>query len=81
MESECQDSRNKIGENGVDIIFREKIENLSADVHVLHITPNLVNSRRCQSENGIEMDIDVKRTCRAFRTLLFNNYLAKSRGI
>ena len=36
-------------------IFREKIENLSSGAHVLHITSNLVNSRRCQDvEGGIE---------------------------
>ena len=33
-------------------IFREKIENLSLNAHVLHITSNLVNSPPCQSEDG-----------------------------
>ena len=36
-------------------IFRGKIEDILAGAHSLHITSNLVNSRGCQSENGIEM--------------------------
>ena len=50
-------------------LFREKIENSSSGALVLHMTSNLIISRRCQDDNGKEMNQNVKRTCRACRAL------------
>ena len=52
-------------------IFRAKIENSSSSALVLHMTSNLIISRRCQEENGKEMSQNVKRTCKACRTIVF----------
>ena len=54
MENVSSHSKNKIGENDVDII-REKIEKSSPGALVLHTTSNLIISRRCQDENGKAM--------------------------
>ena len=54
-------------------MLREKIENLSSGSCVLHMTSNLIISRRCEDENGKEINQIVKRTCRACRTLVFVN--------
>ena len=65
-------------------IFKEKIENLSSGAHVLHVTSNLIRSRRFQGENGVEMFTNVKRTnraCKAFfcsRELMFCGVLVAS---
>ena len=67
----CPHSKNKIGENGVDI-YRENW-NLSSDALVLHMTSNLIISRLCQDENGKEMYQNVKWRCRACRTIVFAN--------
>ena len=47
-----------------ELIFREKIENSSSGALVIHMTSNLIISRRYQDENGKEMDQNVKHTCR-----------------
>ena len=52
-------------------IFRDKIENSSSGAHVLHMTSNLIISRRCQDENSKEIYHNVKRTCRACRAIVF----------
>ena len=54
-------------------MLREKIENSSSGARALHMTSNLIISRRCQDENGKEMNQNVKRTCRACRTIVFAN--------
>ena len=36
-------------------IFSEKIENSSSDALAIHMTSNLIISRRCQDEHGKEM--------------------------
>ena len=52
-------------------IFREKIENSSSCALVLHMTSNLIISRRSQDENGKEMYQNVKRTCWACKAIVF----------
>ena len=52
-------------------IFKEKFENSSSFALVLHMTSNLVISRRNQDENGKEMYQNVKRTCRACKAIVF----------
>ena len=54
MESVRQHSRNKSGKIGVDSVRENK-------AHVAHITLNLVNSRSCLGENGIEMYMNVEK--------------------
>ena len=39
--------------------------------HVLYTTLNLVNTRRCEDEDGKEMYKNEKRTCRACRAFVF----------
>ena len=56
---------------GTGWILREKIKNSSSGVRVLHMTSNLIIARRCQDENGKEMNQNVKRTCRACRAIVF----------
>ena len=51
-------------------IFRDKIEKFR-QVHVLQVNSNLISSRRCQAENGVEMYTNVKRTCRACIAFVF----------
>ena len=41
-------------------LFGKKIKNISSGSHVLYTTSNLVNSRRCQDEDGEEMHQNVK---------------------
>ena len=72
MENVSSHSKNKIGDNDVDII-REKIEKSSPGALVLHTTSNLIISRRCQDENGKAMYQNVKGTCGACRTIVFAN--------
>ena len=52
-------------------IFRDKIENWSSCALVLHMTSNLIISRRSQDKNGKEFYQNVKRTCRACRAIIF----------
>ena len=54
MENVSSQSKNKIGENYVDII-REKFEKSSPGARVLHKTSDLIISRRCQDDNDKEM--------------------------
>ena len=54
-------------------ILKEKLENLSSGACVLHMTSNLNISRRCQDENGKEINQNAKRTCRACRAIVFAN--------
>ena len=58
MESVNTHSKNEI----------EIIENSSPGGLVLHMTSNLIISRRCQDVNGKEMRQNVKRTCLACTT-------------
>ena len=51
---------------------KEKIENSSSGALVLHMTSNLIISRRSQDENGKEMYQNVKRTCRACKAIVFD---------
>ena len=50
---------------------KEKIENSSSCALVLHMTSNLIISRRSQDENGKEMYQNVKRMCRACKAIVF----------
>ena len=54
-------------------IFREQIENSSSGALVLHMTSNVIISRRRQDQNGKEMNHNVKSTCRACKTIVFAN--------
>ena len=54
-------------------ILREKIENSASGARVPHMTSNLINSRRCQDENGKEMNQNVKRMCSVCRAIVFAN--------
>ena len=53
-------------------VLGEQIENLSSASRVLHITSNLVLSRRCQDGNSEEMYKNAKRTCRACRAFVYD---------
>ena len=64
LESVNAQSKNKIDENSVDI------ENSSSCALVLHMTSNLIISRRSQDKNGKEMYQNVKRTCRACKAIV-----------
>ena len=48
-----------------------KNENLSSSADLLHKTSNLAISRCCFADDGKEMDISEKRTCRACKTIVF----------
>ena len=56
---------------------KEKIENSSSCALVLHMTSNLIISRRSQDENGKEMYQNVKRTCRACKAIVFAYWICK----
>ena len=56
--------------NGFDCL-REKIKMFRQVPHVLYISSTLVNSRRCQDENGKKMYQNAKRTCGACRAFVF----------
>ena len=48
-----------------------KNENLSSSADLLHKTSNLAISRCCFADDGKEMDISEKRTCRECKTIVF----------
>ena len=52
-------------------MLRGKIENLLSGARVLHMTSNLIISRRFEDENGKEINQNVKRMCRESRTIVF----------
>ena len=54
-------------------ILKEKFVNLSSGSRVLHMTPNLIISSRCEDENSKEMNQNVELMCRASRAIVFAN--------
>ena len=71
MEIACQYSKNKFGESGVD--SWEKFENSSWGGRVLHVTSYSIIPCRCLDENGKGIYQNVKRACRAIRSVVFPN--------
>ena len=55
---------------GMAYKLKKKMKNSLSCVHVLHKTLNVVISRRCFAEDGKEMYLNVKRTCRAIGLLI-----------
>ena len=54
-------------------LFRGENENLSSNADVLHKTSNLVISRCFLAEDGKEIDKNEKRTCRAWKAIVFGH--------